>query len=245
MAVTSLAKSNELVWAAERGDKNSVANLLSLKADPDVRNGRAETALHRAAVMGHSVVIDILLQAGAEKYARDLSWQTPMDKAILLEQVDAVKTLVQAGYDVNYAHTRTGSRPLDEACRNKTHEIVQHLLSHGAKPALSPYAIFKATWNPVSLALMIQHGAKIDVRKSDSDNFDPGSQPLHYAASTLAGEQSIQILLNVGADKNVKNAKGHTPLDLARHTITYLEQTGQVTSQEQRNEHQAMVRLLS
>ncbi len=65
-------------------------------------------------------------------------------------------------------------------------------------------------------ASLIEHGAKIDVQDAW------GNTPLGVAVSNSRGNgEMIRLLLAHGADKNIKNNYGISPLDYARQVANY------------------------
>ena len=70
--------------------------------------------------------------------------------------------------------------------------------------------------------LLIQHGGDVNRQtkiggKTEMDFFCTvwGETPLHIAA-VAADEKVITVLIDAGADKTLKTAKGDTPLDYAQ-----------------------------
>lgn len=234
----------ELFNSVENGEAEKVKKLIEARAYIEARDLYDYTPLHRAAIAGHEVVVKLLLDAGADKYARvpGGTHKTPMNYALMFKHLKVVQVLVEAGYDVNYKPPYNESRPLDDACRSGSDEIVAYLLEKGAKVKESPYAIFKATWNPKTLERMIKYGADIHVRLRPDDIFEPGAQPLHHAAATSCKE-SIKILLAAKADKSAKDAHGNTPLAHLIHRITYLRESGQMAA-EKEADYKEMVAML-
>ena len=55
---------SRLIWAAREGCRGELRALLALGADPALRDLRGWTALHHAAVKGHSAVAQLLIDAG-------------------------------------------------------------------------------------------------------------------------------------------------------------------------------------
>ncbi|CAM9165447.1 unnamed protein product, partial [Hapterophycus canaliculatus] len=70
------------------------------------------TALHRAASMGFTVITGYLLESGAEVDAVASDGWTPLHLACRWGRVGAIKALVNAGADVNKA-TKDGRFPSD------------------------------------------------------------------------------------------------------------------------------------
>lgn len=130
------------------------------------------------------------------------SWGTPLYQAVLSNDVNAVRRLVEGGADVNKG-CGGGQTPLHAATMSDAEhafEIVQILVSHGADV-----------------------NAKIESADASDDweYISEGQTPLHYAAGvTLLGEDLearsnkavVELLLTHGAKVNERDGYGCTPL---------------------------------
>lgn len=241
--VTVLSES--LCEAAEEGDVPKIKQLLK-KIGPNCRDRFNDTPLHRASVCGQNEAVKVLIAAGANIYAEVPGHlhRTPMQDAISFGHFDVIKTLIDAGYDVNYKSPSAYTRSLEDACQTGSDILVNFLLSKGAKIDLCPHLIFRATWHPKILALLIANGANIQAKKSDDDPLDPGAEPLHYAVSIMEKE-SIRILLQAKANKKAKNAAGKTPLDIFKESMDNMVSTGQIKSKKSFSDYQALEKLLA
>jgi cytohesin len=72
------------------------------------------TPLHEAAFAGHARVMQALLQAGADREARDVGGRTPLHAAVMANQIGTVRALLSAGAD-SRALDEGGHTPLDYA----------------------------------------------------------------------------------------------------------------------------------
>jgi ankyrin repeat protein len=91
---------NALLEAAEKGDLPEVKRLLAGGADKDARRKfDGWTPLHLAAWKNHVDVVRCLLEAGADKNAKNDQGDTPIHWAVDLGHVDAVRCLLEAGAD--------------------------------------------------------------------------------------------------------------------------------------------------
>jgi len=63
--------------AVDAGDAKAVRSLLKLQVDPNAKDDRDETPLHKAAVFGHEHIAKVLLDNGAYLNIRDRSHMTP------------------------------------------------------------------------------------------------------------------------------------------------------------------------
>eukprot|EP00977_Amphora_coffeiformis_P001730 scaffold337_cov172-Amphora_coffeaeformis.AAC.4 len=133
-------------------------------------------------------------------------------KASLDGDFEAVQDLIQQGADVNFSLER-GRTPLLHAILDK--KIVEVLLEHGADPnatmanGATPLhaAVHYKHWE--TACLLIGYGAKVDATDSI------GASPLMRAASIHGDVDMIRLLLFYGADPNVGEPLGKTPLYMA------------------------------
>jgi len=101
-----------LIEAADHGDAEAVRVMLDLGFPPDTRAGRdgdGATALHAAAAAGSPATLRVLLEHGADREARDTTWDdTPLGWAVVgsgmrlghapdPDWVTTVRALIEAG----------------------------------------------------------------------------------------------------------------------------------------------------
>ena len=92
------------------------------------------TGLHLATKNGHSSVVGLLLDSGADANAKNNDKLTALDLSCLKGFFDICKTLIEHS-DLTYqdASNIKGDFPLHYACRDGAHELVRLLLTKGAK----------------------------------------------------------------------------------------------------------------
>lgn len=180
----------------------------------------AYTGLHRAAATGD---IAAIRQAGKDKTlldARDAYGRTPLMVAAYAQQVDAAKALVAAGADLD-ALDRDRYDVVTIASVADDVGILELVLSAGAKPGqtTSPYdgtaLIAAAHLGHVGVVkTLIAAGAPLDHVNNlnwtaliESIVLGDGG-PNHVACLTA--------LVEAGADVNIADGNGVTPLQLAR-----------------------------
>jgi ankyrin repeat protein len=163
-----------------------------------------------------------LLNQGDERFgATALHW------AALTDQVGAVRTLVELGADVNVTN-RDGETPAQVAARAGRTEAVRALSGPEAPPVAAaepePVAAPAAAAEP-SVADLVEAAkvgdvaglrrivrAKPELINRGDERF--GATALHWAA--LADQiAAVEALIELGADVNVANRDGETPLQVA------------------------------
>jgi ankyrin repeat protein len=126
-------KTVNLIQAASTGNVNDVK--FHLRSDPKTLNQSNEGGMypiHMAALKGHSQVLQILLQAGANVNTPNTKVQsTPLIYAATAGHVEAARILLDAKANVN-ATDSGGRPPLMWAATNGQVSVVKLLLERGA-----------------------------------------------------------------------------------------------------------------
>ena len=244
------ARQTALHMAAASNQRMVVDFLLDKVDDPSVCDYSGATALHWAAASGNQDVISVLVGKGADVNAKSISRkktstrpqnQRPTsDRREDYQLVDAAESggraavvkLLDEGA-VPTAADRYGSTALHwVACRGYN-DLIQILIDRGADVNASrPYErygktplIEAARYSTPSLEAvrtLLQAGAEPNLE--DSVWFE-NRTALHEVASTGHGPIA-ELLLQYGADANLRDLKGNTPADLARkngyHVVSLL-----------------------
>lgn len=170
-----------------------------------VRAVDGRTLMHQACMKGYRGLIPILLQAGADREAKDRFGQTPLDLALAYKNSPVIPELLKAS--TGSATPDSGAEQAMEAAtlRGQT-EIVRLLVQNGfdvnrETTAGSTYLHDAALKNQVKIAeLLIQAGAKLEARNR------AGRTPLHDAA--IGGSlEMLTLLLDKGADINARDGE--------------------------------------
>ena len=228
--------------AVKKGDEEMVKVLLDSGADVNQEYYAGDTCLAIAAKWGHTGIAKLLIEKGAEVNPKSSSIETPLIEAAKSKSSDMVKLLLDHGADVHMVKkaNRGSSKniilftPLKTATEYGNIEAIKILLDHGAdinfKGENDNSAIhmaikghFKRAEHITGLKLLIESGANINEKGYQ------GKTPLHLAAEGKllynpdqkknyyepVDAAIIKFLLNTGADKNIQDDNGYTPIQYA------------------------------
>jgi ankyrin repeat protein len=212
-----------LMWAIPDAEK--VELLLARGANVNARSATERTPLLVAASYpGTAGLLRLLLDHGAELRAQDRAGATALALAVRSADVEVVRFLVDKGLDPKAlapAARRAGLARWDRP-------TTDYLMSTGLSPT-PDILVTTATWQPADLVgRWIESGADVNARNAAQY----GRTPLLTAVtSELEGADTLKLLLDHGADPNVRTTEGETPLDWAmykgdRAKIQVLEQRG-------------------
>ena len=205
-----------LLLAAGTGDAAKVAAVLD--QHPALINERGtlpgnsgmRTALHFG--VGHEAVVRTLLERGADPNIRDEGDNAcPIHFAAERGDLDVVRLLVEHGADPIAAGTTHGLDALGWAvCFEYATrlEVARYLLSHGARHTLLSAV---AMGDVAVIRAIAASGADLDQRM---DRTNHRRTPLHLAV-VKKQPAALAALVELGANVNVVDAVGVTPLDLA------------------------------
>ena len=181
--------------AVDRGDKAMVELLLTNKANPNLRSRYGLLPLHVAVFRGFQPVAAALLKAGADINAHasastapslDARGWTPLHTAIQAGRFDMVQFLLEQGADPNRKHDTFGGQ--------KGWTALHQLLADRPKDFLA------------MAELLFKY--KADPNLTNGNSYSPIFFALRYN-----DEKVLELLLNNGADTNLRDREGKSPLN--------------------------------
>lgn len=195
-----------LMHAVVNASTDCVRFLLDQGADPNISNKAGATALMWAVPDPRKV--DLLIARGAKVNVVSSDGRSPVRIAISLpNSLPVVKKLIANGADVNMAD-KSGTTPLMAAGSSGNLALVQLLLANGADPKVktkegATYLSYLASSNDAkALKWAIEHG--FDVKDK--------TQTVLISPAMDGRLDLVQVLLANGADPNVSDKLGYTPL---------------------------------
>lgn len=222
--------------AAEHGQVSVINFLLSQGAKLNLRDGLGCTALHKASENGHTAAVVTLIRAGADIYARDQASKTPQHPAAQNGHENIVRTLVKE----ERRSFKNQTTFLHMAAIDDDSVLAEILLRNGASVDTRDGQKKTALHHAVSrgyektAAVLLQAGAQVDsgiIEAAFELNRKPVLCLLLKNSKTAMSRNEVKsilfkavqrnldgivaALIDSGADINVGNDLGYTPLLLA------------------------------
>ncbi len=177
----------QLITAAERGDTPTVLRLIEQGANINGRDTRGRTAVMAATHGQQTATVKALIQAGADINIRDSRTDNPFLYAGAEGLLDILKLLIAAHADTKLTN-RYGGTALIPAAERGHVEIVKILLT---QTDVDVDHINNLGWTALLEAIVLSDGG-------------------------IEHQQIVQLLVDHGADVNIPDKDGVTPLQHAR-----------------------------
>ena len=228
-----------LVLAAQKGDAKSVTSLLTAGADVNYTVPTGESVLEIAVIGGKNQVADVLLANGANVNSADKMGATPLHLAAQAGSVELVKKLLAKGADPNARTSKVAPEakgsaagpfrappgeltPLHLAAKANHEDVMRLLETAGADPKLKAQ-------DGTTLLMSAAGSGHVDVVKYAYE-LDPeinavtatGDNVVHASVTGTIRNSTqaeiakvVQFLADKGADLDVKDDRGRTPIAIA------------------------------
>jgi FOG: Ankyrin repeat len=202
-----------IVLAAVAGDTQAVQNLLNQSKDPNaseyVEGLGYCTALMASAAKGHIDIVNLLINWGVDKSVYNVQGYDALAYAAENNNADMAKLLINSGANPD--------RALGVATVDGSLEMVKLLLNAGANP--NNNAVDRHLAAPLHLAASLTDGSDIILtliqsggNVNQTDMY--GETPLFIAVEESSAANA-RLLLENGANPNLKNTNGETTLKKA------------------------------
>ena len=198
-----------LMFAAHHGHTNAVRYLAGLsEVDLNQQSGDKRTALYAAVMEKHTDVVQVLIDAGADIDAKDGDGRSPLFLASCLGELTTVTKLVKAGADVRATDSER------DTCL---------ILA-----ANTPSAAHSGHTDTVRYLAGLP---EVDLNQQSGD----GHTALHFAVER-ENPDVVQVLIDAGANIEIKNNEGRSPLQVASFVGEVATMTKLVEAGAERNQ---------
>jgi ankyrin repeat protein len=197
-----------------------VKQYLDLGLDPNSKiqkgSNKGETCFLTAITTKNIAIVELLLSYGARINEKNEATNVfPLHRASAIGCLDICRLLIAHGADIN-AQGSFGQTPLHSAVQYGRTDVVKLLVMHGANINVQNESkstpLFAATYRQ-SLDIvecLLANGAEVNLINAD------GSTPLLCAFQKAGGNEVIRLLVNCGANVNVRSSRnGSSPLHIA------------------------------
>lgn len=239
-----------LDWLAQLQKTEFLELLLRHGAKPtNKQDRRGQTLLHFVASHGRADIVLLLVRYGADPTLADYGGNNVLHFAASFGDIESITFLLERGMNVNSSN-KEGHTPLYNAVRSTKGkmDVVQLLVERGADPAVKDKqkitllhaALYSG--NEDEMLRYLLSLKKIDINAQD----DSGRTPLHWAVRQKKAKL-VKTLLEAGADRNIQDMEGKTPISYTQGTkaclcsdnmVAILKQTSALPEEESHDQKQ-------
>ncbi|WP_440895448.1 ankyrin repeat domain-containing protein [Amphibacillus sp. Q70] len=177
----------QLISAAEKGDTKTILELLADGANINLADNDGETAVMAATQRNHVDTVKLLIEQGADINIRNNNQDNVLLYAGAEGLLEIVKLAIRAGADTTLTN-RYGGIALIPASERGHVEVVKELLTHSDTNANH---INHLHWTALLEAVILGDGG-------------------------TNHQEIVQLLVDHGADVNIRDENGVTPLEHAK-----------------------------
>lgn len=190
------------------------------QAPPSASDLRRYTGLHAAAAQGQAAVIDQLIAAGNGPDGRDPHSRTPLHVAVHFGHLEAARALLRLGADANVRESQNYD-PLTIAAVRDDLAMLKLLISNGAnaRNVTSPYqgtALIAAAHLGHDDIVQALIEAKAPLNHVNNLGWTALIEAIVLGDGGPRHTRTLQHLISAGANVNLADRQGMTPLALAR-----------------------------
>lgn len=222
IVISYQAGAGELHDAVQSGDVAIVKSLLASGVDINETDYSIGTALHTAVGQGNDSIVELLIAHGADIEAlSELNGARALHMAADFDELAIIGLLLNNGADIE---ARDGEQrtPLLRAAGSGLNGVVEFLIARGAEIGAregyfgaTPLHQAAANGRIETVKLLLVHGAEINaIDNRGFSALSEASQPQSFGNVGNGG--LIEFLVDKGANLDVKNTHGQTPLDYAK-----------------------------
>ncbi|MFK0523741.1 ankyrin repeat domain-containing protein [Paenibacillus illinoisensis] len=177
--------------------------------------------IHAAAEAGHTDEVIRFITQGAGLNERDALGRTPLMAAVHGNKVQTVSMLIDAGADINIQDNRLDN-PLLYASAEGLKEIVEMAVAAGADTRLTnrfggTALIPAADRGHVNIVEFLLTCSDVDVNHVNNLGWTALLEAVILGDGGPRHQQIVALLLQYGADREIADRDGVTPLAHARH----------------------------
>ncbi|KAL3479600.1 ankyrin repeat-containing domain protein [Aspergillus californicus] len=214
-AVHVARNTSPLIWSVQQNHLSTIEKLLDKGANPSIAVG-STTAFHEAIRHGGTEALELCLQTGAKPSQRNKWNHTPLQQAVLHNQVPMIRMILDACPEINPSDDEEWSEALKLAVMQQDVDAARCLLENASqvmpvpisKPLSEMLLLATASGKPSLVQLLIRFGWGLGRCGAHYDT------PLHIAAEK-GNLALVEMLLSYGSDVNACDRHHYTPLQRA------------------------------